>query len=140
MKKAGKKRGKFRFANRYCSKDPSNIHLRKYASWFSTFYAITFQKFEINFSFADPPIVDLKLGNNLNAVQIKEGYDVYFECKIKSNPREQKITWLKNVSTSTFCILFKVKNHRLFLMKIRFDMNLTTISRLIFFKYSYYII
>ncbi|XKL59278.1 hypothetical protein PGB90_000294 [Kerria lacca] len=44
----------------------------------------------------DPPIVDLRLGNNLNAVQIKEGEDVYFECKIRSNPREYKIIWLKN--------------------------------------------
>ncbi|KAK7572115.1 hypothetical protein V9T40_014587 [Parthenolecanium corni] len=50
----------------------------------------------LQFNVIYPPIVDLKLGNNLNAVQIKEGYDVYFECKIKSNPREQKITWLKN--------------------------------------------
>lgn len=53
-----------------------------------------------NYFVADPPIVDLRLGNNLNAVHIKEGDDVYFECKIKSNPREYKITWLKNVSLS----------------------------------------
>lgn len=67
--------------------------------------------------------MDLKLGNNLNAVQIKEGYDVYFECKIKSNPREQKITWLKNVSIID--LFLKIRNWDLWnyeiLQNIKFE-------------------
>ncbi|XP_062702021.1 uncharacterized protein LOC115257156 isoform X3 [Aedes albopictus] len=40
-----------------------------------------------------PPQVTLKLGSTLNAEDIKEGDDVYFECHIKANPREHRITW-----------------------------------------------
>lgn len=49
--------------------------------------------------FSDPPQVHLQLGSTLNPVGIKEGDDVYFECNIKSNPKEHKITWHHNVST-----------------------------------------
>ena len=31
--------------------------------------------------FADSPIVGVKLGDSLNSSNIKEGDDVYFECK-----------------------------------------------------------
>jgi hypothetical protein len=48
--------------------------------------------------FADPPLVTLQLGNKLNPDTIKENDDVYFECNIRANPREYKITWLHNVS------------------------------------------
>lgn len=51
----------------------------------------------------DPPIVSLALGSKLQAIDIKEGDDVYFECKIQSNPQWRKLTWLKNVCN---CILF----------------------------------
>ncbi|XP_054262781.1 synaptogenesis protein syg-2-like isoform X2 [Macrosteles quadrilineatus] len=43
-----------------------------------------------------PPIVTLQLGTSLKPHQIKEGDDVYFECNIKSNPREHKISWHHN--------------------------------------------
>ncbi|KAG8306619.1 hypothetical protein J6590_043420, partial [Homalodisca vitripennis] len=46
-----------------------------------------------------PPIVTLQLGTSLKPNEIKEGDDVYFECKIKANPREHKISWHHNVST-----------------------------------------
>uniref|UniRef100_A0A182J5S9 Ig-like domain-containing protein n=1 Tax=Anopheles atroparvus TaxID=41427 RepID=A0A182J5S9_ANOAO len=40
-----------------------------------------------------PPQVTLSLGSTLNPADIKEGDDVYFECHIKANPREHRITW-----------------------------------------------
>ncbi|CAH1124419.1 unnamed protein product [Ceutorhynchus assimilis] len=43
-----------------------------------------------------PPIVDLSLGSTLNADDIKEGDDVYFECKVKANPPMRRLTWLHN--------------------------------------------
>lgn len=40
----------------------------------------------------------LSLGSTLNPDDIKEGDDVYFECHIKANPKEHRITWSHNVS------------------------------------------
>lgn len=40
----------------------------------------------------------LHLGSTLNAEKIKEGDDVYFECKVRANPEHHKITWRHNVS------------------------------------------
>uniref|UniRef100_A0ABD2XEZ8 Ig-like domain-containing protein n=1 Tax=Trichogramma kaykai TaxID=54128 RepID=A0ABD2XEZ8_9HYME len=42
------------------------------------------------------PIVSLRLGSTLNAEDIKEGDDVYFECQIKANPPWSKLTWIHN--------------------------------------------
>ncbi|TGZ45921.1 Turtle-like protein A [Temnothorax longispinosus] len=55
--------------------------------------------FKLNVVF--PPKVQLHLGSTLNAENIKEGDDVYFECKVRANPEHHKITWRHNVS-STF--------------------------------------
>jgi len=49
---------------------------------------------------SDPPVVSLTLGSKLDAADIKEGDDVYFECKIKSHPKVQKVMWKKDVSFS----------------------------------------
>lgn len=38
------------------------------------------------------------MGSTLNPDDIKEGDDVYFECQIKSNPKEHRITWWHDVS------------------------------------------
>lgn len=46
----------------------------------------------------DPPQVTLSLGSTLNPDDIKEGDDVYFECHIKANPKEHRITWSHDVS------------------------------------------
>ena len=46
----------------------------------------------------DKPKVRLAFGSQLEASNIKEGNDVYFECKVKSHPRYYKITWKRNVS------------------------------------------
>lgn len=40
----------------------------------------------------------LSLGSTLNPDDIKEGDDVYFECHIKANPKEHRITWSHDVS------------------------------------------
>lgn len=47
----------------------------------------------------DQPQVTLQLGSTLNPDDIKEGDDVYFECHIKANPKENRITWWHDVST-----------------------------------------
>lgn len=47
---------------------------------------------------SDPPIVTLRLGSTLNADDIKEGDDVYFECHVKANPIWRRLTWLHDVS------------------------------------------
>lgn len=54
------------------------------------------------FFFADPPQVTLSLGSTLNPDDIKEGDDVYFECHIKANPKEHRITWSHDVSHIKF--------------------------------------
>lgn len=47
---------------------------------------------------SDPPVVSLSLGSTLNPHEIKEGDDVYFECSVRANPKEHRITWYHNVS------------------------------------------
>ncbi|XP_040572631.2 cell adhesion molecule Dscam1 isoform X2 [Lepeophtheirus salmonis] len=42
------------------------------------------------------PEVELSLGSSLNPNEIKEGDDVYFECKVKAFPRATKIDWQKD--------------------------------------------
>lgn len=57
----------------------------------------------------DQPQVTLQLGSTLNPDDIKEGDDVYFECHIKANPKENRITWWHDVSIhpNTFWIGYK---------------------------------
>ncbi|XP_041969072.1 nephrin-like [Aricia agestis] len=43
-----------------------------------------------------PPVVTLSLGSTLNPHDIKEGDDVYFECSVKANPKEHRISWYHN--------------------------------------------
>ena len=52
----------------------------------------------------DMPEVKLSLGSTLNPMEIKEGTDVYFECKIQANPKASKLAWVFNVSY--FILLF----------------------------------
>lgn len=51
-------------------------------------------------SFPDPPEVSIELGSKLNAVDIREGDDVYFECTIDAFPSAERIFWKKDVSNS----------------------------------------
>lgn len=51
-----------------------------------------------SFCCTDPPQVTLSLGSTLRPDDIKEGDDVYFECHIKANPKEHRITWSHDVS------------------------------------------
>lgn len=44
------------------------------------------------------PRVSLTLGASLNASNIREGADVYFECHITANPRVYRLTWTHDVS------------------------------------------
>ncbi|XP_069185855.1 uncharacterized protein [Procambarus clarkii] len=43
-----------------------------------------------------PPVVRLSLGRPLDPGSIKEGDDVYFECRIVSNPPYQRVDWYHN--------------------------------------------
>ena len=52
-------------------------------------------------SFADVPQAVLGLGKSLNASNLKEGDDVYFECSVRANPKPYKISWRFNVSLFT---------------------------------------
>ena len=52
----------------------------------------------INVFILDAPQAVLNLGSSLNASNIKEGDDVYFECNVRANPKPYKITWKFNVS------------------------------------------
>jgi hypothetical protein len=54
----------------------------------------------------DPPQVTLSLGSTLIADDIKEGDDVYFECHIKANPKEHRISWSHDVSEKKRVSLF----------------------------------
>ncbi|XP_066989859.1 nephrin-like [Macrobrachium rosenbergii] len=45
-----------------------------------------------------PPKVTLSLGPHLQADDIKEGDDVYFECDIRANPSFNRVEWFHNVS------------------------------------------
>ncbi|CAK1583544.1 unnamed protein product [Parnassius mnemosyne] len=51
-------------------------------------------QFQLNVVYS--PLVTLTLGSTLNPHDIKEGDDVYFECNVKSNPREHRISWYHN--------------------------------------------
>ncbi|XP_048477987.1 nephrin [Plutella xylostella] len=42
------------------------------------------------------PVLAMSLGSTLNANDIKEGDDVYFECNIRANPKEHRISWYHN--------------------------------------------
>ena len=42
--------------------------------------------------------MSVELGSKLNAVDIREGDDVYFECSIDAFPSADRISWKKDVS------------------------------------------
>ena len=48
------------------------------------------------------PSVELELGRNLNPDAITEGNDVYFECRIRSNPPPTRVIWTHEVSRYLF--------------------------------------
>lgn len=53
------------------------------------------QKLQIHY----PPEVSIELGSKLNAVDIREGDDVYFECTIDAFPLAERISWKKDNET-----------------------------------------
>nr|XP_040567358.1 hemicentin-1-like [Lepeophtheirus salmonis] len=66
------------------------------------------------------PTSALSLGSSLNASNIKEGDDVYFECNVKSSPRPYKISWRHNGRELSHNIQKKViiSNKSLVLQKV----------------------
>lgn len=85
--------------------------------------------------FADPPQVTLSLGSTLNPDDIKEGDDVYFECHIKANPKEQRITWSRDVSIippqKELVILHKLTRPRTFIIISQFAFGVLSSSPII---------
>ncbi|XP_055592434.1 nephrin-like [Uranotaenia lowii] len=55
-------------------------------------YLEQFQNISVHY----PPVVTLQLGSTLAIDDIKEGDDIYFECKIQSNPAWRRLSWLHN--------------------------------------------
>jgi hypothetical protein len=53
------------------------------------------------------PDVQLTLGSNLMAANIKEGDDVYFDCRASALPPVTRLEWFHNVSRTIF------QSHRL---------------------------
>ncbi|XP_050669557.1 hemicentin-2-like [Leptidea sinapis] len=51
-------------------------------------------QFKLNVVYS--PLVILTLGSTLNPHDIKEGDDVYFECNVRANPKEHRISWFHN--------------------------------------------
>ncbi|KAK8374267.1 hypothetical protein O3P69_011301 [Scylla paramamosain] len=49
-----------------------------------------------------PPVVVLEMGRNLVPSAIKQGDDVYFECRVKANPPPYRVTWARGVSIYLF--------------------------------------
>ena len=64
------------------------------------------------------------MGSKLNAVDIREGDDVYFECTIDAFPAAERISWKKDVSKPALALQQKSSNlcgvdeNRLFLILI----------------------
>ncbi|XP_068207356.1 protein turtle-like [Palaemon carinicauda] len=42
------------------------------------------------------PLVTLEMGRSLNPDSIKQGDDVYFECRVNANPQPYRVTWEKD--------------------------------------------
>ena len=81
------------FCKKKCSQDVSKI------AQFGHTVVISFSSpTYMDVSISDVPSSTLTLGSSLNASNIKEGDDVYFECSVKANPRPYKITWRHNVN------------------------------------------
>ncbi|KAJ8674506.1 hypothetical protein QAD02_005768 [Eretmocerus hayati] len=53
-------------------------------------------KWKLKVHFA--PIVQLRIGSTIGSRDIREGSDVSFECNVRSNPRNFKLTWYHGVN------------------------------------------
>lgn len=53
---------------------------------------------KILFLFADIPEATIHLGTSLAAENIREGTDVYFDCRVHARPIAYKVEWRHNVS------------------------------------------
>jgi len=60
-------------------------------------------------------MTSLQYGANLNAENIKEGDDIYFECIVQARPPVTKLQWFHNVSNLT--TFFKSSTTFSFLIK-----------------------
>ena len=70
--------------------------------------------------FSVVPSGTLTLGSSLNASNIKEGDDVYFECSVRASPAPYKITWRHNGRELSHNVAKKViiSNQSLVLQKV----------------------
>lgn len=50
---------------------------------------------------SDAPRVTSALAPSIDPRSIKEGDDVYFECRVNANPAPKSIVWMHQVSTRT---------------------------------------
>lgn len=62
----------------------------------------------------DPPVLSLEHGHGVVGDNIREGSDVYLECRVKSRPKTENIIWIKDVGTinhSFWCLLLTKTFH-----------------------------
>lgn len=77
------------------------------------------------------PNVLLTLGSNLQADNIKEGDDVYFDCRASASPTVTRLEWFHNVSKTQFLsVSFHLKQ---IYSTSSFLLNTTISGREIFF-------
>ncbi|XP_049813620.1 nephrin-like [Schistocerca nitens] len=59
------------------------------------------QEHSVKLSVYYAPTSELRLGQRMRPDDIKEGSDVYFECRVRANPPAYKVTWKFQVSVRT---------------------------------------
>ena len=62
-----------------------------------TNYLLNLFKYFLSLSPSDVPRVELLTGLGLSPDSVKEGSDMFFECRVEANPHVYKVTWLHEV-------------------------------------------
>ena len=78
------------------------------------------ESWQFHITFSVVPSATLNLGSSLNASNIKEGDDVYFECSVRASPSPYKITWRHNGRELSHNVAKKIiiSNQSLVLQKV----------------------
>ena len=53
-------------------------------------------------------MISLHHGHGIVGENIREGSDVYLECRVKSRPKTENIIWIKDVSIIDYCLYFDI--------------------------------
>ena len=58
-------------------------------------------------------MISLHHGHGIVGENIREGLDVYLECRVKSSPKTENIIWIKDVSIIDYCLYFDIFSEEL---------------------------